>query len=43
MYHVEILLSSYANCSLLAAVSCTRVHSNRKQYKFAQIVQEAIV
>ena len=35
------MLKSYANCGLLAAVSCTKVHNvSGNKYKFAQIVQE---
>ena len=35
------LISSYANCGILAAVSCTKVHNvTGNKYKFVQIVQE---
>ena len=39
--HDVASLGRYANCGLLAAVSCTKVHNvTGNKYKFAQIVQE---
>ena len=35
------LISSYANCGIVAAVSCTKVHNvTGNKYTFVQIVQE---
>ena len=38
---VQVSSNSYANCGILAAVSCTKVHNvTGNKYKFVQIVQE---